>query len=57
MIQMVKDAKEMGTFGSSDLNKWQKERLMQTVISKDTFRQVPNDKYFQVSHSSQLILF
>jgi hypothetical protein len=28
MMQMVKDAKEMGTFGSNDLNKWQKERLM-----------------------------
>jgi len=35
--------------GDKLFNKWHKERLMQTIISKDTFKEVPNERYFQVS--------
>lgn len=45
----MKDAKDLGTYSKTELNRWQKERIMQTVITKDTFNNIPNDRYFQVS--------
>ena len=36
--------------GDKLFNKWHKERLMQTIITKDTFKEVPNERYFQVSY-------
>jgi len=45
----------MGSFSGDKLfNKWHKERLMQTIITKDTFKEVPNERYFQVSFLLQL---
>jgi hypothetical protein len=44
----MKEAKELGTFSETRMNRWQKEKLMQTVITKDTFKEMPNEKYFTV---------
>ena len=49
--KLLKAAEEMGTYSSDKLfNKWHNERLLQTVISKNTFREVPNERYFSVSN-------
>lgn len=57
-IQLMKEAQEMGSFSGDKLfNKWNKERLMQTIITKDTFKEVPNERYFQVSLLLELTVY
>ena len=48
-LLLMKEAKEIGTFSESRLNRWQQEKLMQTTVTKDMFQQMPNEKYFNVS--------
>lgn len=56
-LKLIKEAEEMGTYSGEKLfNKWHNERLMQTVIGKDTFRNVPNERYFEVSRTDWLTL-
>jgi len=48
--KLLKAAEEMGSYSSDKLfNKWHNERLLQTVINKNTFKEVPNERYFSVS--------
>ena len=50
--QMEKTATNLGSYRNQQchVNKWHQERMMLTLIGKDSFKEVPNQRYFDVSH-------
>lgn len=47
-LMLMKEARDLGSYQKERLTKWQNDKIMQTIITKDTFKGLPNERYFQV---------